>query len=95
MQEVLWDMLQADGVATEMVKKDSSLKLAAENIKLYRKVFLAHKISKAQFEVSYSFYQQHPDLMKVLLDSMNAQRNSKADKIHKKIVLSKIDSSKI
>ena len=77
MQEVLWDMLKADALTQELVMKDSNLKAKSKNIELYYKVFAANKITRSIFNKSYAFYERNPDLMRNLLDSMNAlqQRN--------------------
>src|SRR5437879_1949166 len=93
MQEVLWDMLSADALASELVKKDTSLKLKAKNIELYKQVFRAHNITRSDFELSYSFYQKHPEIMRVLMDSMNAQRDKKS--IQYKPTPKPIDTSKV
>lgn len=77
MQVVLWDMLKADALTPELVKKDSTLKTVAKNVELYYKVFAVNKITRTIFEKSYAFYERNPDLMRPLLDSINAlqQRN--------------------
>ena len=93
MQEVFWDMLMADGLASELVKKDSTLKLPSKNIELYKIVFLVHNITRSDFESSYSFYAKHPELMRVLLDSMNAQRERKKASMDRYKLLP-VDSSK-
>ena len=72
MQEVLWDMVRADALTPELVKKDSSLKATSENIDLYNKVFSVHHISRTIFQASFSYYEKNADLMNSLLDSMNA-----------------------
>ncbi len=78
MQEVLWDVLKADALAEEIAKKDSSTSAAAESIILTKKVFLIHHISAEEFKNSYSYYAGHPDIMKAMLDSINAQQSRKA-----------------
>jgi hypothetical protein len=70
MKEVMWDMIRAgellDGVA---FVKDSSNK-AAVSQQWFNKIYELHKIKKEQFEKSYSFYKEHPRLMKEILDSL-------------------------
>ena len=94
MEEVLFDMMKADALATEIVKKDSSINLPARNIELYKKVFSAHNITRADFDSSYSFYEKHPEMMRILLDSMNVMRERKRANIYQSR-LSKSDSLKI
>jgi hypothetical protein len=74
MQQVLWDVLRADALSHEIVKIDPSKSLSDENIKLTKKVFLIHNITEEQFQKSYSYYTQHPDKMKTMLDSLNVQQ---------------------
>ena len=74
MQEILWDVLRADALSKQLVKSDSANSLAKENITLTKKVFLIHNITAEQFEKSYSYYTQHPDMMRNMLDSLNTQK---------------------
>lgn len=74
MQEVLWDVLKADALSQELVKSDSSRSISSENVKLTNKVFLIHNITKEQFEMSYSYYTHHPDIMQIMLDSINTRQ---------------------
>jgi hypothetical protein len=78
MQTILWDMMRADLFLSDFVlNKDSNLDKRTESIKLYRQVFAIHHISKEQYEKSFSFYKTHPDLFKVIMDSLS-QPNTEA-----------------
>jgi hypothetical protein len=77
MQEVLWDVLRAEALSQEIVKMDSSKSVAAESIRLTKKVFLLHNITQQQFEKSYSYYTAHPDIMRTIFDSLNNQQSRK------------------
>ena len=79
MQEVLWDVLRADALSRQIINRDSSKKLAEENVRLTKKVFAIHNITEEQFQKSYSYYTQHPDKMKTILDSLNSQQIRKAN----------------
>jgi ribosome-binding ATPase YchF (GTP1/OBG family) len=79
MQEVLWDVLKADALSQQLVKSDSAKSLADESVKLTKKVFLIHNISEEQFEKSYTYYTNHPDIMRTMLDSINAQQTRKSN----------------
>ncbi len=74
MQNILWDVLRADALSRQIVSTDSSKSLANESIALTSKAFLIHNITREQFEKSYSYYTHHPDIMKIILDSLNAQQ---------------------
>ncbi|MBK5272739.1 MAG: DUF4296 domain-containing protein [Bacteroidia bacterium] len=72
MQAVMWDIVRADQLFNNYARYgDTSGNSTNERIKLYQLVFSIHNISKEKFQQSFSFYQAHPDLMKVILDSIN------------------------
>lgn len=70
MKVIMWDMACADEWYVEKYSRDSTLKKNKENIRLYEQVFATHKISKEQFYSSYKYYQEHADLYKILIDSV-------------------------
>ena len=74
MKEILWDVFKADALSQQIVSTDSSKSLAEENVRLTRQVFLIHKVTKEEFEKSYTYYTQHPAIMISMLDSINAQQ---------------------
>ena len=76
MQEVLWDMIRADEFLVSYVIKDTSVDRKTESIKLYEMVFDLHDISKSTLEKSFKYYQQHPEILKPIMDSLNARKTS-------------------
>ena len=76
MQEVLWDMIRADEFLVSYVLKDTSVDRKTESIKLYEMVFDLHDISKSTLEKSFKYYQQHPEILKPIMDSLNARKTS-------------------
>ncbi|MDQ6723481.1 MAG: DUF4296 domain-containing protein [Thermoproteota archaeon] len=77
---VLWDIVRADAMAHQIIKNDSSKSLQNENEKLANSVFKIHDIKEEQFKKSYSYYIKHPEILKVILDSLNAQQINKSTK---------------
>lgn len=75
MQMIYWDLITADNLAKEIVKKDSTKKLAAENIKYINQVLAIHKISKDELNKSLNYYQNHPDLLGNIFDSIQVQES--------------------
>lgn len=73
MSRVLWDMIQVDELATSQLSKDTTKVAKQERIQLYQKVFQLHKITKEQFSKSFKYYSSHPDLMKVMFDTLEAR----------------------
>lgn len=77
MQAVLWDVIKANAFTTEFIKKDSAKDDVEENLKLQMQIFAMHKVTKADFYSSYSYYKSHTPLFLKMLDSMvtQAERN--------------------
>ena len=71
MQAVLWDMMRADQFLSDYVlNKDTSLKQDIESIKLYQQILSINKITKEDFQNSFSYYKSHPLLLKAIMDSI-------------------------
>lgn len=71
MEEVMWDMAQADQYAVLYLSKDSGhIDQKAETLRLYDEVFRLHKITRAEFRKSYHYYLDHPELNQLLFDSV-------------------------
>lgn len=75
MQAVLWDMVRADETVNHQAQIDSSYKRFANSAKFYQSALAIHHVSERQFKESFHYYEQHPDAMKVVLDSLQAQVN--------------------
>lgn len=73
MQDILWDVLRAQALAVEMAHKDSIIKEVAETKILTQKVFEIHHITSSDFDRSYSWYTGHPEMMRIIFDSINIQ----------------------
>lgn len=73
MSRVLWDMIEVDELATSRLLKDTTKNPKKERIKLYQKVFNLHDITEKQFSNSFAYYSSHPDMMKVLFDTLEAR----------------------
>ena len=84
MQAVLWDMLRADEfVGVYILAKDTSLNKKQESALMFDQVLRIHKCSREEFKKSLLFYQSHPAVFKVVLDSIYA-RQSALDSVHTK-----------
>ncbi|MEO5999364.1 MAG: DUF4296 domain-containing protein [Chitinophagaceae bacterium] len=85
MVKILWDMIQVDELATARLARDTGKDPKKERIQLYQKVFQLHKISEKQFSNSLTYYSGHPDLMKVMFDTLEARgtRERKNSYLHK------------
>ncbi len=79
MQSVLWDVIRAQILSLEVARKDSSINEIAHTKELTKRVFEIHKITAADFEKSYSWYTNHPDLMRIIFDSMSVRKQKEND----------------
>jgi hypothetical protein len=77
MQELMWDMLRADVFLIDYAGKgDTAFNRSKESILFYQRVLALHNTSKDEFKKSLNWYQQHPDEMKVILDTLQARQNN-------------------
>lgn len=81
MQQIVWDMLQADEVALQNKLKDTSILLKTESFRLYDQVFAIHKISRDKFYISYTYYQKHPPLYKSLMEGVKSIAAKEREKV--------------
>lgn len=72
MQAVLWDLMRTDKFLSDYVlNKDSSKKVDSESVKLYQQVFAMHQINGEEFSRSFTYYKDHPEHLKAIMDSIN------------------------
>lgn len=92
MEDVIWDLLRG-GEFLEVYKfpKDSTIDKAAKAQEWYDEIFRLHKTSRPAFQKSYTWYQQHPEFMKEVLDSIT----NKTTPISKPPGQSTVDSASI
>jgi hypothetical protein len=77
MQAVLWDMISAgEFLSAFVLNKDSIINKDSASLKIYGQVFQIHRITKEQFDKSYSYYRDHPELIKVIVDSLSKKQGS-------------------
>jgi hypothetical protein len=71
MEQVIWDMAQADQYAALYLAKDSAhIDRKAETMRLYAEVFRLHQVTADEFRKSYRYYLGHPELNQLLFDSV-------------------------
>jgi hypothetical protein len=81
MKVVMWDITSADEWMKISNSKDSTQLLKKQNISLYNKIFALHQTTKEEFYNSYNYYQNNPNEMKALLDSLMNYGTKKRDTI--------------
>ena len=75
MQKVVYDLLRADEFLANYKYKDTALNKRVEATKMYAQIFRIHGVTKEVFFKSYSYYQEHPDINKVMFDSLYNKAN--------------------
>jgi hypothetical protein len=77
MQAVLWDVMEAEALTAQLIKKDSSINAPLQNIKLQQQIFSEHQTNREAFYKSYQYYSAHVQFMRRMLDSITtvAERN--------------------
>jgi hypothetical protein len=72
MESVMWDMMRADQFNLDHVfSKDSTADRKAKSLELYRQVMALHEISQDEFRKSFYYYRARPELLRVVMDSLN------------------------
>jgi hypothetical protein len=82
MQQVLWDMIQAERFRETFIL-DSSKNFKTEQFKLYAQVFEINKVTKDEFIKSYKFYMSRPDIARDMFDSLASQADKRREDFNK------------
>jgi hypothetical protein len=84
MEKVLFDMLRSGHMVNNFIlSKDSSINKEQVQIEWLNKVLTFHAVSEQQFKKSFSYYQQHPELMAKVMDSISKKEEDPLIKIRK------------
>lgn len=76
MQGVMKDLILADEFVSGYIWKfDPAIDRFKESIIYYDRVFTLHRISKEQFQKSLAYYRTNRELLKMLIDSLQAEIN--------------------
>lgn len=71
----MWSMITAGEFLNGYILSKDSVDRVAESSTVYGQVFQIHHVSREEFDKSYFYYRQHPDLMQVILDSLAKKQN--------------------
>jgi hypothetical protein len=83
METILWQLMQTDEFVTYALLKDSIKGTDQERIKLYQQVFTLNKVKKEEFSKSYKYYMGHPEISKVMFDSLATRANRSREESNK------------
>ena len=73
MQAILYDVILADELADFSSIQDSTYRNLEKRTVLYDSILQIHNITKQAFQKSFEFYQQRPDLLRTILDSLQTK----------------------
>ncbi|MEO6639335.1 MAG: DUF4296 domain-containing protein [Ginsengibacter sp.] len=79
MTKIMWNVLQAQALATEMARRDSLINVVAETKALTQKALGVNKTSAIEYDKSYNWYVKHPDVMQIIFDSLYNQKQRRDD----------------
>ncbi len=86
MENVIWDMVQADEFITNFVQKDSAkVNVSTERYKAYERVFSMHNTNRDQFKKSYDYYAARPGFTKKIFDSLAARSQRRIQETYQKL----------
>lgn len=79
MSEIMWDMVRAQALAIENSRKDSSINVESQTKALTNRVFEIHHITSSYLNKSYEWYSSHPDIFRLMFDSLYSQKQREND----------------
>src|SRR5215211_7034850 len=77
MEKIVLGMMEADELIARKTA-DSSVNDSFSRTVLYNAVFTQHKTSKKEFQKSFTYYESHPQLLKIVLDSIHSITTKKS-----------------
>ncbi len=80
MSGIMWDIIRAQALANEVARKDSSINIESQTKALTQKVFEIHRVTSSSFDNSYNWYSGHPDILRLMFDSLYTQKQRENDK---------------
>jgi hypothetical protein len=83
MEIILWQLIQSDEYVNRQLAKDSLKKTSVEKMKIYQQVFDLNGTSPGEFKKSYQFYMSHPDITKIMFDSIAVQAGRQRAEMYK------------
>jgi len=70
MEAVSWDLVRADGLLSNTMAADTLTPALEKRTRLYAEVLRMHGLTKETFQQSLKFYENRPDLLKIVFSKM-------------------------
>lgn len=74
MGDIMWDILRAQALASQIALKDSTVDVAVKTKLFSLEIFKIHQTDSSQFNKSYNWYVKHPDVLNRIFDSIYTQK---------------------
>lgn len=84
MKVIMFDVISAQEMAQVVANKDTTA-ARQKTFELYQQVFDIYKINREDFFKSFTYYEGHPDQLKVLTDSLYAYGTRKRQELYMKM----------
>ena len=76
MTDIMWDNMLADELVNNRYNPDTANKRFDTSVVLYNQVAKLHGTTTVQFKKSMRYYQTRPDLLKVILDTLQRRAST-------------------
>jgi len=76
MTNLIFDLSRVDDYATRFLVSKSQDERRAESIRMYQGVFALHGTDRSDFEKSLKYYQEHPQSLRPVFDSLKVMENN-------------------
>jgi hypothetical protein len=70
MEAISWDLVRADGLLSSTMAADTLTPAMDKRTQLYSEVLRIHGVTKETFKHSLKFYENRPDLLKIVFTKM-------------------------
>lgn len=83
METILWQLIQTDEYVNTVLARDTVKKSSTERMLRYQQVFELNQTSEPEFKKSYQFYMAHPEITRVMFDSIIAKAGRQRAELYK------------
>jgi hypothetical protein len=83
MEVIVWQLMQVDEYVNTLLVKDTARKSSTERAIRYQQVFELNKTSKETFQQSYRYYMAHPEITKLMFDSVIVRAGRQRTELYK------------
>ncbi|ULQ52886.1 DUF4296 domain-containing protein [Flavihumibacter fluvii] len=73
MVPIIYELMLSEEYATQLKGRDSTIQVEDLSKEKYDQVFQLHQTSQKEFKESYAYYLGHPDQIKAIYDSIDAE----------------------